>query len=171
MSGSGDLTSLTGPAKVACSRTIADISIPPIPAHAIVFAWVAKARLCGLPWTRWLHPSSALDFSHLPNIFALTINEQIPYAAHIAIVEQCSPHFSGEDKAGFVFWQPSQVQLIIQVQDLTLPRSSVGGAQGIDRNGTWGTKTRAQVVTRCRIKPVHLLSSIYVDVNSLRTDF
>jgi hypothetical protein len=72
----------------------------------------------------------------LPDVFALAINEQIPDAAHVAIVEQSSPHLSREDKASFIFWQAPKVQFIIQVQNLTLARSRVGCAQGVDRNGT-----------------------------------
>ena len=136
-------TSLTGPAKIACSGTIADISVPPIPAHAVVFAGVAKARFCCFSWAGGLHASSTLNFSHLPDIFALAINEQISYAAHIAVVEQRSPHLGGEDEASFIFWQASQVQLIIQVQNLTLARSGVRRAQRVDRNGTWCKDKRA----------------------------
>ncbi|OWK10184.1 hypothetical protein Celaphus_00005617 [Cervus elaphus hippelaphus] len=39
-----------------------------------------------------LHASGALNFSHLPDVFALAINEQISNAAHVAVVEQGSPH-------------------------------------------------------------------------------
>ena len=77
-----------------------------------------------------------MNFSHLPDIFALAINEQISYAAHVAVVEQRSPHLGGEDEASLIFWQASQVQLIIQVQNLTLARSGVRRAQRVDRNGT-----------------------------------
>ena len=68
---------------------------------------------------------------------ALAINEQISYAAHVAVVEQRSPHLGGEDEASLIFWQAPQVQLIIQVQNLTLARSGVRRAQCVDRNGTW----------------------------------
>lgn len=138
-------TSLAGPAKIAGSGTITDISVPPIPAHAIVFARVAKARFCCFPWAGGLYSSSTLNFSHLPDIFALAVDEQISDAAHIAIVEQGGPHLSGEDEAGFILWQAPQVQLIIQVQNLTLPRSSVGCAQRVDRNGTCWEDERTQV--------------------------
>lgn len=144
-----NLTSLAGPAKIACSGTIADISVPPIPAHAAVFARVAKARFCCFPGAGRLHSSSTLNFSHLPDIFALAVNEQISYAAHVAIVEQRSPHLGGEDEAGLIFWQAPQVQLVIQVQNLTLARSSVGRAQSVDRNGTCCKDKRAHRSLQC----------------------
>lgn len=131
-----NLTSLTGSAKITCSGTITDISVPPIPAHAVIFARVAKARFCCFPRAGRLHSSSTLNFSHLSDVLALAINEQISDAAHVAVIEQSSPYFGGEDKASLVLWQAPQVQLIIQVQNLTLPRGSVGRAQSVDRNGT-----------------------------------
>lgn len=140
--GFGNPTSLAGPAQVACSGTIADVSVPPVPAHAVVFARVAKARFRCFPGAGGLHSSGALHFSHLPDVFALAVDEQIPDAAHVAIVEQSSPHLGGEDEAGFVFWEAPQVQLIIQVQNLTLPGGSVGCAQSVDRNGTCGKDRR-----------------------------
>lgn len=136
--GFGNPTSLAGPAQVACSGTITDVSVPPIPAHAVVFARVAKARFCCFPGAGGLHSRGALHFGHLPDVFALAVDEQVPDAAHVAIVEQSSPHLGGEDEAGFIFWEAPQVQLVIQVQNLTLPGSSVGGAQGVDGNGTCG---------------------------------
>lgn len=145
-------TSLAGPAKVACSGTITDISVPPIPAHAIVFARVAKARFCCFPWAGGLHSSSTLNFSHLPDVFALAVDEQVSYAAHVAIVEQSSPHFGREDEAGLIFWQAPQVQLIIQVQNFTLARSSVGSAQCVDRNGTCCKDKRTTGVYR--VQPI-----------------
>lgn len=131
------LTSLTGAAQVASPWAVAHVAVPALPARATVQAWVAQALLWRFFGAGRFDTYGSLGLSDAPDVFALAVHEQVAYAAHVTIVEQCSPYLGGKHQASAVFWQTTQVQSIIQIQDLTLTRSVIGGAYRIDRDGTW----------------------------------
>ena len=46
-------------------------------------------------------------------------------------------HLRGEDESSAVLRQPSQIQSVIQVQDLTVSRSRVRCSHAVHRDGSW----------------------------------
>lgn len=99
-------------------------------------ARVAQTLFGRLLRTGGLDPGSLLDLGQASDILTLSVNEKIPNAAHIPIVEKGCPHLSGENQPHFVFWKTPEVEIVIQVQDLTFTRGCVGSTESVDRDGT-----------------------------------
>lgn len=97
-------TSFAGAAQVPGPRAVAHVAVPAFPAHAVVLTGVAQALLGRLLGARGLDPSRLLDLGQAADVLALPIDEKIPDAAHIAIVEQRRPHLGGEHHAQLVLW-------------------------------------------------------------------
>lgn len=121
-------TSFARAPQVAGPRAVAHIAVPAFSAHAVVLTGVAQTLFGRLLGARGLDPSCLLDLGETADVLTLPINEQVPDAAHIAVVEQCRPHLGGEHQPQLVLRQTSKVKVVIQVQDLTFSRGSVSSA-------------------------------------------
>lgn len=115
------LTPLTGPSPVAGARAVADEAVPAILAHRVVLAGVAVALLGAHPGAGGLHARGVLHLRQLPDVLAAPVDEQVADAANVAVVEHGGPQLRGEDEASAVLWQPAQVHVPLQVEDLALP--------------------------------------------------
>lgn len=124
-------TSFTGASQVAGSRAVTHIAVPALPADPIVQAGVADALLGCFLGAGGFDPRGLLRLSHAPHVLALAIDEQVPHAAHKAVVQQSCPNFSGEHQASLVLGKASQIEVVIQVQDLALSWGLVGGPDGV----------------------------------------
>lgn len=96
---------------------------------------VAQALFRGLLGARGLHPGGLLDLGQASDVLTLSVDEQIPDAAHVAVVEQRGPHLGGENQPHLVLRQTSEVEVVIQVQDLAFAGGRVGSAEGVDGDG------------------------------------
>lgn len=114
----GSLTSLTGAIPEASSSTVTDEAVPSLLTCTIVLAGVAVALFSRHLTTRGLDAGHILGLSYLPDVLAASINEQIPDAAHIAVVEHSGPELSGAHQAHPVVRQTTQIKVPLQVQDL-----------------------------------------------------
>lgn len=130
------LTSFAGSAEVSGTGAVAHVSVPALPAGAAVQAGVAQALFGLLLGAGRLDPHGPLRLCDAPDVFTLAVHEQVPHAAHVAVVQQSRPHLRGEDQTTPVLRQTTQIQNIVQVQNLTLSRSIVGCAHRVDRDGT-----------------------------------
>lgn len=107
------LTSLTGTIPEACSSAVTDEAVPPFLTRSVVLAGVAVALFpCHLT-TRRLDAGHILGLSYLPDVLAASVDEQIPHAANIAIVEHSGPELSGEHKAHPVVRQTTQIKVAL----------------------------------------------------------
>lgn len=80
-------TSFTRASQVSSPRAVTHIAVPALSTDPIVLAGVAQTLLRRLLRAGGLDPSSLLDLGQAPDILTLSINEQIPNAAHVPIVE------------------------------------------------------------------------------------
>lgn len=136
------LTSLARATQEPGSGTVAHVAIPSLSADAVVLTGVTQALLgCFLRAGR-LHPHRLLDLSHAPDVFALAVDEEVTYTAHEAVIQQRRPDLGGKHQTGSVLWKTTEVQVIIQVEDLTLARSLVGRSDRVYRNRTWERRRR-----------------------------
>lgn len=95
-------TSFAGATQVAGARAVAHVAVPAFPAHAVVLTGVAQALFGRLLGARGLDPSRLLDLGQPADVLTLPVDEKVPDAAHIAVVEQRRPHLSGEHHAQLV---------------------------------------------------------------------
>lgn len=86
-----ELTSLAGASPEACSSALADEAVPALLARSVVLARVAVALFASHLAARRLDARHVLGLGDLPDVLAASVNEQIPHAAHVAVVEHCSP--------------------------------------------------------------------------------
>lgn len=129
-------TSLARTSQKPRSGAVAYISIPSLSADAVVLTRVAQALLgCFLGAGR-LHPHCLLDLGHAPNIFALAVDEEVAYAAHEAIIQQRRPYLGGKHQTCSFLRKTTEVQVIVQVEDLALTRGLVGRADRVHRYRT-----------------------------------
>lgn len=130
------LTSLARTSQKSGSGTVTYISIPSLSADAVVLTGVAQALLGCFLGAGSLHPQCLLDLCHATNVFALAVDEEVTYAAHEAIIQQRRPHLGGKHQACSVLGKTPKVQVIIQVEDLTLTGGLVGRADRVYRYRT-----------------------------------
>lgn len=95
-------TSFTGASQEAGSRAVTHVAVPALPADPVVQTGVADALLGCFLGAGGFYPCGLLRLSHAPHVLALAIDEQVPHAAHEAVVQQSRPHFSGEHQASLV---------------------------------------------------------------------
>lgn len=126
-------TSLARTSQKAGSGTVAYVSVPPLPADAVVLTGVAQALLGRFLGAGRLHPDCLLDLRHAANVFALAIDEEVAYAAHEAVIEQRCPHLGGKHQSRSVLGKTPKVKVIVQVQDLALTRGLVGCSDRVYR--------------------------------------
>lgn len=69
---------------------------------------------------RRLDAGHVLGLGDLPYVLAASIDEQIPHAAHVAVVQHGGPELGGEHQSHPVVWKSTQIQVPLQVQDLIL---------------------------------------------------
>lgn len=100
-------------------------------------ARVAQALFGRLLGAGGFDPRGLLDLCQASHVLALAVDEEIPDAAHVAVVEQRRPHLGGEHQAQLVLRQTPEVKVVIQVQDLALAGGRVGSAQGVDGDGAY----------------------------------
>lgn len=86
------LTSLAGASQVSRPGAVADVAIPALPADAVVLAGVGQALFGLFSGAGRLHPHRLLGLSQPPDVFALTVHEQVSDAAHVTVVQQSRPH-------------------------------------------------------------------------------
>lgn len=125
-------TSFTRAPEVSSPGAVAHIAVPALPADAVVLARVAQALFGRLLGAGGFDPRGLLDLCQASHVLTLAVDEQIPDAAHVAVVEQRRPHLGGEHEAHLVFRQTPEVKVVVQVQDLALAGGRVGGAEGVD---------------------------------------
>lgn len=135
-------TSFTRAAEVSGTRAVAHVAVPALPADAVVLARVAQALFGRLLGAGGLNPRGLLDLRQASHVLALTVDEEIADAAHVAVVEQRRPHLRGEHQAHLVLRQTPEVKVVVQVQDLALAGGRVGSAEGVDGDGACEKKKK-----------------------------
>lgn len=134
----GTLTPLAGPRPEAGPGAVADEAVPALATHTVVLAGVAVALLPADLAAGRLDAGGVLGLGDAPDVLAAAVDEQVPDAAHVAVVQHGRPELSGQHQASPVLRQPPQVHVPLQVKNLTLPAGREGGAPIVHRNGTWG---------------------------------
>lgn len=127
----GSLTSLAGAVPEAGSSTVADEAVPALLTRSVVLAGVAVALFPRHFATRRLDAGHILGLSYLPDVLAASVDEQIPHAAHVAVVEHGGPELRGEHQAHPVVGQTPQIKVSLQVQDLIFPAGCEGGTAAV----------------------------------------
>lgn len=89
------LTSLAGAGPVACASAIADKPVPSLFTQTLVLAGVAFTLLARHLVTRRLDASSVLGLRYLPDVLTTPVDEQVPNATHVTIVQHGGPQLSG----------------------------------------------------------------------------
>lgn len=125
------LTSLTGTIPEATSSAVADEAVPSLLTRSVVLAGVAVALLPRHLAARRLDAGHILRLSYLSDVLAAPVDEQIPHAAHIAVVEHSGPELSGEHQARPVVGQTTQIKVSLQVQDLIFPAGCERGPAAV----------------------------------------
>lgn len=97
-------TSFAGAPQVSSPRAVAHVAVPAFSADAVVLTGVAQALFGRLLGAGGLDPGCLLDLGEAADVLTLSIDEQIPNATHIAVVEQCRPHLGGEHQPQLVLW-------------------------------------------------------------------
>lgn len=128
-------TSFTRASEVSGPGAVAHVAVPSLSADPVVLTRVAQALFRGLLGARGLDPGGLLDLGQASDVLTLPVDEQIPDAAHVAVVEQRGPHLGGEHQPHLVLRQTSEVEVVIQVQDLAFAGGRVGSAEGVDGDG------------------------------------
>lgn len=136
------LTSLTGAVPVPGSRTVTNEAVPSLLTHAVVFTRVTVALFPRHFAAGRLHSRCILGLSDLPDVFAASVDEQIPDAAHVAVVEHGGPELGGQDQTGPAVGETPQVQVPLQVQDLVLPAGGERSPAAVYRDDTWRKKQK-----------------------------
>lgn len=136
------LTSLAGAVPEARSGAVADKPVPSLLTHAAVLAGAAVALLPRHLAARWLDASRVLRLRNLPDVLAASVDEQVPDAAHVAVVEHSGPELGREHQARPAVGQTSQVKVPFQVQDLVFPTGCERGPAAVHRDDAWVEETR-----------------------------
>lgn len=85
------LTPLAGAIPEARSGAVADEAVPALLARPVVLARVAVALFARHLAARRLDARHILGLGDLPDVLAASVDEQIPHAAHVAVVEHGGP--------------------------------------------------------------------------------
>lgn len=121
------LTSLAGTVPEAGPGAVADEAVPALLTHSVVLAGAAVALFPRHLAARRLDAGDVLGLSDLPDVLAAAVDEQIPDAADVAVVEHSGPELSREHEAHPAVRQAAQIKVPLQVQDLVFP---AGGERG-----------------------------------------
>lgn len=113
-------TSLAGPGPVPSASAVADEAVPAFLTRPLVLTRVALALLPRHLVAGRFDPCAVLLFGYLSDVFTASVDEQVPDAAHVAVVEHGCPELGGQDEAGAVLGKSAKVHIALQVQDLAL---------------------------------------------------
>lgn len=135
------LTSLTDPPQKAGPDAVTHEAVPALSTDAPVAAGGGRALLQRLPGAEGGDARSPLGLGQAPEVAAAPVYEEVPHAAHVASPQGRRPHLRGQ---GQVHPPPlretAQVQLALQVQNLTLPSGQERCAAAVHRDGAWGSR-------------------------------
>ena len=134
------LTSLTDPPQEAGPDAVTDEAVPALPAGAPVAAGSRGTLLQRLPGAERGHAHSPLRLGQAPEVSAPPVYEEVPHAAHVASPQRCGPHLRGQGQVHPpAFRETTQIQLALQVQDLTLSGGQEWRAAAVHRDGACGS--------------------------------
>lgn len=97
------LTLLTAGAHVACAAAVANMPIPALSAVSAIGARVSGAPQMSLPGAETADTHGTLHLGQPPQVAALSIDEQVPHAAHEAEAEGGCPHLRGQNEGLPIF--------------------------------------------------------------------
>lgn len=130
------LTPLAGTGPEPSAGAVADEAVPALLTHALVLARVALALLPHQLGAGGFDSRSVLLFGYLPDVFAASVDEQVPDAAHVAVIEHGGPELGGQDEACAVLGESAKVHITLQVQDLALSAGRERRATAVYGYGT-----------------------------------
>lgn len=125
------LTSLAGAVPEARPSAITHEPVPSLPTRSVVLAGAAVTMLSRYLATGKLDVSYVLRLSDLPDVLAPSVDEKIPDAAHITVVEHGRPELCGEHQTRPVVRQTAQIKVSFKVQDLIFSACSKGGPMAV----------------------------------------
>lgn len=134
------LTPLAGTGPVSCASAVADEAVPALLTHPLVLAGVALTLLPRHLVAGRFDSRSVLLLSDLPDVFTASVDEQVPDAAHVAVVEHGGPELGGQDETCSVLRKSTKVHITLQVQDLTLSAGRERGTAAVYGYGTYREK-------------------------------
>lgn len=134
------LTSLTSAIPESSSSTVTDEAVPSLLTCSVVLAGVAVALFPRHLTARRLDTSCILGLRYLPDVLAAPVDEQIPDAAHVAVVEHSGPELRREHQARPAVGQTPQIKVPLQVQDLVFPAGCERGPAAVYRDDAWKKK-------------------------------
>lgn len=134
------LTPLAGTRPVSGAGAVADEAVPALFTHPLVLARVTLALLPRHLVAGGFDSRSVLLFGDLPDVFATSVDEQVPDAAHVAVVEHGGPELGGQDEPGAVLRKSTEVHIALQVQDLALSAGRERGTTAVYGYSTYREK-------------------------------
>lgn len=109
------LTSFTSAVPEAGCRAVANEAVPSLLAKSVVLARVAVALFPRHLAAGGLDTRRILGRGDLSDIFAAPVDEKIPDAAHVAVVEHGGPELSGENQTRAVVRKTAKIKIPLQV--------------------------------------------------------
>lgn len=82
-----------------------------------------------------LDSRSVLVLCDLPDVLTAAVDEQVPDAAHVAVVQHGGPQLGWENQPGSGFRKTAEVHVPLKVQDLVFATGGEGGAAAVDGYG------------------------------------
>lgn len=76
----------------------------------------------------------ALNLRQPPQVTALSVNEEVPHAAHVAQAEGGGPNLGGQHEGLAVLGQTSEIHVPVEVEDLAAFVSGKGDALAVHRD-------------------------------------
>lgn len=107
------LTPLAGTGPISCASAVADEAVPALLTHPLVLAGVALTLLPRHLVAGRFDSRSVLLLSDQPDVFTASVNEQVPDAAHVAVVEHGGPELGGQDETCSVLWKSTKVHITL----------------------------------------------------------
>lgn len=135
------LTSLADPTQKASPDAITDEPVPALSTDAPITTGGRCTLLQGLPRAERCNAHSSLCLSQAPEISTPSIYEEVSHAAHVASPESSCPHLRRQWQVHSApLRETAQVQLTLQVQDLTLSCGQEWCTAAVHRDGAWGPR-------------------------------
>lgn len=125
------LTSLAGTGPVSSSSAVTDEAVPALLTHPLVLTRVALALLPRHLVTRRFDSRAVLLLGDPPDVFTASVDEQIPDASHVAVVEHGGPELGGQYETGTILRKSTKVHIALQVQDLALSAGCERGTTAV----------------------------------------
>ena len=130
-------TFLAGAVPEARARAVADEAVPPLLADAVVPAGLDVALLPRRLRARVLDARHVLRLGDLADVLAAPVDEQVPDAAHVAVVEHGGPELGGQHQTRPAAGQTPQVKVALQVQDLIFSAGRERRPAAVYRDDAW----------------------------------